>query len=213
VKKAILLLCSLALALTFSFMNTPVTSINGIYSLTGMHEMAGGFKFETNGEFQFFYSYGAVDRMADGSFTVEGNKVILKSSKEPGKDFTVTKQSGGTTGFSIKITAPNEYLAAYVKCIVLNGDEKAEFISDNKGMIKMNVSKADKIYLQHQLYPDIVTLVKDSLNNNTQFEVALNQSLEKVSFKGIDLTINGDTLTMLPNYFMPYENIRFVKNR
>jgi hypothetical protein len=213
VKKTILLVCSLAFALTFSFMNTPVTSINGVYSLTGMREMAGGFKFETNGQFQFFYSYGAVDRMADGSFTVEGNKVILKSSKEPGKDFTVTKQSGGTTGFSIKITAPNEYLAAYVKCIVLNGDEKAEFISDNKGMIKMNVSKADKIYLQHQLYPDIVTLVKDSLNNNTQFEVALNQSLEKVSFKGIDLTINGDTLTMLPNYFMPYENIRFVKNR
>lgn len=195
-------------------MNTPDTSINGIYSLTGMREMAGGFKFETNGQFEFFYSYGAVDRMADGSFTIEGNKIVLKSSKEPGKDFTVTKQSiDATKGFTIKITAPNEYLAAYVKCIVVNGEEKIEFNSDNKGWIKINAAKADKIYLQHQLYPDIVTLVKDSLNNNTHFEVLLNQSLEKVSFKGIDLTINGDTLTMLPNYFMPYENIRFVKNR
>lgn len=194
-------------------MNTPDTSINGIYSLTGMREMAGGFKFETNGQFEFFYSYGAVDRMADGSFTMEGNKIVLKSSKEPGKDFTVTQQSTGTTGFTIKITAPNEYLAAYVKCIVVNGEEKIEFNSDNKGVIKIDLPKADKIYLQHQLYPDIVTLVKDSLNSNTYFEVLLNQSLEKVSFKGIDLTINGDTLTMLPNYFMPYENIRFVKNR
>ena len=49
-------------------------------------EMVAGFNFSAAGTFQFFYSYGAVDRSAAGTFMVEGNTIKLQSSKEPGKD-------------------------------------------------------------------------------------------------------------------------------
>jgi hypothetical protein len=39
-------------------------------------EMVAGFKFSPDGRFEFFYSYGAVDRNASGTFSVEGD--ILK---------------------------------------------------------------------------------------------------------------------------------------
>ncbi|MBP7238830.1 MAG: hypothetical protein KBA14_01280, partial [Saprospiraceae bacterium] len=60
-------------------------------------------------------------------------------------------------------------------------------------------------------FPDIPTLIKDKNNPNNYFEVSLLPTLGQVSFKGIDLFIKGDTLTCHPNYFMPFENIQFVK--
>ena len=36
-------------------------------------------------------------------------------------------------------------------------------------------------------------------------------NLRYCSFKGIDFKIENQTLTCLPNYFMPFDNIRFVK--
>lgn len=63
--------------------------IEGEYYFRKM-EMASGFNFTADGKFQFFFSYGAVDRNATGTFSVTGNTLQLKSDKEPGKDFSVT---------------------------------------------------------------------------------------------------------------------------
>ena len=78
-------------------------------------------------------------------------------------------------------------------------------------MIHLDITSVDSIYLRHEIFPDIPTLIKDKDNANNYFEVSLLPSLGQVSFKGIDLFIKGDTLTCLPNYFMPFDNIRFVK--
>ena len=163
--------------------------------------------------FVFFYSYGAADRFAEGTFSVEANKIILKSNKEAGKDFTVTSQAASSKEFTIKVIDQNQYMAEMVRCVVVNGNVQEEFLADRNGVIQINLPKAEKIYLQHQLFPDILSLIKDEDNSNTYFEVTLNQSLQRVSFKGIDLTIEGDTLLMPINYFMPFKNIRFEKNQ
>lgn len=209
-KKLLLLLLGCGSIAVLLCMQTSST-VKGTYALTGMHEMAGAFRFSDNGRFDFYYSYGAADRMADGSFTQEGNRIILKSSKEAGKDFTVTKQSTSGKGFTIKIHAADPYMASTVACIVMNGETKTRYETDNRGMIHIELPVAEKIYLQHQLFPDVVTPIKDEKNSNNYFEVSLNPSLQKISFKGIDLTVDGDTLRMPPNYFMPFEHIRFVK--
>ncbi|MBK6824783.1 MAG: hypothetical protein IPG87_18065 [Saprospiraceae bacterium] len=52
---------------------------------------------------------------------------------------------------------------------------------------------------------------KDAQNKNNYFEVELNPSLQKVSFKGIDFQIEEDFITCFPNYFMPIEHIRFFR--
>jgi hypothetical protein len=64
--------------------------------------------------------------------------------------------------------------------------------------------------VQHGLYPDIFTLVKDKENTNNRFTLTLNPSLEQVSFKGIDfIIVDENTITCLRNYFMDMADIEF----
>jgi len=173
-------------------------------------EMVSGFHFSGDGRFQFFFTYGAVDRNAAGTFSVEGNLVKLKSEKEPGKDFSVTGQKQEGAGYHLVFSHPNPLLVQNIRCFFQTADKMEEAVSDSLGHIQLVIPPCDNIYAQHLLYPDIVTLVKAPDNRNNHFELSLNPSLEQVSFKGIDFTIEDDgSLSCLPNYFMPIQGIRF----
>jgi hypothetical protein len=187
------------------------TKIEGEYAFRKT-EMVAGFNFTAAGAFQFFFSYGAVDRRAAGTFTVEGKTIKLKSNKEAGKDFTVTAQSKEATGYTISFNHPNKYLLKNILCVFfVNGKEERAVTGEN-GKIHVNLAHCDSIYAQHLLYPDILTLVKDATNENNRFILSLNPSLEKLSFKGIDLTIENDgSLSWLPNYFLEMSGVKFVK--
>lgn len=174
--------------------------------------MVAGFNFSEDGMFQFFFSYGAVDRNATGTFTVEGNMVKLQSNKEAGNDFTVTAQSKEATGYTIRFDHPNKYLLNHILCIFFIDGKKQEILADSTGHLYIDLAYCDSIYAQHLLYPDIATLIKDVGNKNNSFTCTLNPSLEQVSFKGIDLTIEEDqSLSWLPNYFLEMPGVRFIK--
>ena len=187
------------------------TKIQGEYAFRKT-EMVAGFNFTAAGAFQFFFSYGAVDRTAAGTFTVEGNTVKLKSNKEAGKDFTLISQSKQATGYTISFNHTNKYLQKNILCVFFVNGKKQEAITDSKGEVHVDLAHCDSIYAQHLLYPDIVTLVKDATNGNNLFTLSLNPSLEQLSFKGIDLTIEKDkSLSWLPNYFLEMPGVKFVK--
>lgn len=189
----------------------PQTIVQGEYYFR-KQEMVAGFNFSVDGKFQFFFSYGAVDRSATGTFSFEGDTVKLKSDKEAGKDFTVTKHVKEASAYTIKFEHPNKYLLTNIRCSFFVGNEKRDEYTDSNGEVHVDLRHCDTIFVYHELYPDIVTLVKDEQNDNNKFTLTLNPSLEQVSFKGIDLKIENDrTLTCLPNYFMPLEGIEFVK--
>jgi hypothetical protein len=185
--------------------------ITGVYSLTGIPEMAAAFEFKADGSFRFMYSYGAVDRTSVGTYTQQNNTIILKANKVPGKDFIVNKQSMLGKQFSIKVVHPNAYLTEHISCVAFSGEKRNVYYTNKQGLAVFDTVGITKVYLQHPLYPDVLTLIKDADNKNNHFELSLSPLLEQVSFKGIDLTINGNTLTCLPNYFMPFENIKFVR--
>ena len=174
--------------------------------------MVAGFNFSGSGTFQFIFSYGAVDRNANGTYQVKGDTLELKSNKEAGKDFTVTSQSKEVKGYSITFTHPNRYLLVGIRCLLFANGIPQEALSDGNGKIEIDLLHCDSIYVQHQLYPDIATLVKDAANENNHFTITLNPSLEQVSFKDIELKIENDhTITCMPNYFLPMEGIKFIK--
>lgn len=189
----------------------PQINIQGEYYFRKM-EMVSGFKFMADGKFQFFFSYGAVDRNATGSFRTEGDTLKLISDKEAGKDFTVTNQINQGKGYTLIFNHPNKYLLKYIRCAFLFDGKVQEEDADENGKVFADIPRCDTIYVQHLLYPDFGTLIKDVQNNNNRFTLTLNPSLEQVSFKGIDFKIvNDKTLTCLPNYFLDMEGIRFVK--
>ena len=175
-------------------------------------EMVAGFDFSADGKFKFFHSYGAVDRTATGTFTVKGDTLILKSNKEAGHDFTVKSQLKEGKGYTVKVEDANKYFLAHIRCSFFIGSERHDEITDAKGEIKVDFAHVDKIYVQHLLFPDIVTLVKDEHNINNSFVLTLNPSLGEISFKGIDFKIiDHGTISCIPNYFMMLEDIKFKK--
>ncbi len=187
------------------------TKIEGEYAFRKT-EMVAGFNFTAAGAFQFFFSYGAVDRTAAGTFAVEGNTIKLTSNKEAGKDFTITAQSKEASGYTINFNHANNYLLQNIRCIFLVNGKQEEAVTNSNGELHVDFAHCDTIYAQHLLYPDIFTLVKDATNENNKFTLALNPSLEQLSFKGIDLTIESDgSLSWLPNYFLAMPGVQFVK--
>jgi hypothetical protein len=199
-------------SLFLNFTAMTQTEAAGEYQLVGIHDMVAGIRLTEQGTFDFYYVYGAVDRVAKGTYTLEGKTIKLKSEKEAGKDFTIIKQHKTGKGYTIKVAAPNAMLAQYVKVIVFKGKEQSVEFVNKKGELHLSDGHIDRIYLQHELFPDIASEIKSETNDNNYFEVSLNPSLQMVSFKGVDFTLTNDTLTCLPNYFMPFENIRFVKH-
>jgi hypothetical protein len=177
-------------------------------------EMVAGFNFSANGKFEFFYSYGAVDRYATGTFSVEGDTLKLKSDKIAGNDFTITNQSKLPGGYKLVFEHPNQLLVNNILCIFMkNGIVHREF-TNNKGEVQVKLNDCDTIYVQHGLYPDILTLIKDAGNTNNRFTLSLNPSLEQVSFKGIDFKIvDENTITCLRNYFMDLPDIEFKSEK
>ncbi len=184
--------------------------LQGVYTFH-RQEMVASFRFNADNTFDFFYSYGASDRTATGTFTTIGDTVKLKSKKVAGNDFEILSQSKKGKAFKIKVTDKNPYLVSNVAAIVLNGGDMQYFETNNEGIITIDLKSCDTIYIKHELFPDIPTLIKDVNNSNNYFELALKPSLGEVSFKGIDLFIKDNSLTCYPNYFIPFENIRFEK--
>lgn len=185
--------------------------IEGEYYFRKM-EMASGFNFTKDGKFQFFYAYGAVDRNAEGTFTVEGDTLKLKSNKEPGKDFTLTSQSKSGSGYTIQFTHPNKYVLKHIVCIfVVNGQQQEAETHDN-GTVHVDIPHCDTIYALHTLYPDVPTIIKDDKNENNHFTLALQPTLEQVSFKDIVFKILDDkNIECINNYFMDAKDITFRK--
>lgn len=70
-----------------------VPDITGTYLLRGVQETAAGFRFAPDSTFEFFFSYGAVDRFASGTYSQKNGSVIVKGDKIPGRDFAITKSS------------------------------------------------------------------------------------------------------------------------
>lgn len=191
-------------------MNTAQT-ISGEYRLKGVHDAASAFRFTDDGRFEFFFMYGVVDRAATGSYTIEGNTIKLKSDKTPGQDFPITKQNKQGKHYTIQVTDQNTFLLSNIVAIYFVNSQEKRAYSDNQGLITINDPLVDKIFLKHEIFPDIPSLIKDENNNNTHFEVKLSPSLAEVSFKGIDFTIDGDELTCLPNYVLPFQSVVYVK--
>lgn len=209
-------LSSVALILLLSIcLNTMETQAQSVVSgeyYFGRQELASGFRFNTDGTFEFFYSYGASDRTANGTYTISGDTIKLKSDKEPGKDVVINKESKQGKGYIIQCKAPNKEILSYMQCIVVNGDQKDVFEANNEGIIKIDQERCDKIYVSCLMFPDIPTLIKDESNSHNRFEVTLLPIVQQVSFKGIDFKIEDDSsISCYPNYIFMMENIRFRK--
>jgi hypothetical protein len=128
--------------------------VEGVYSMQGGHEMVAAFEFKQD-SFRFYFIYGAVDRSAGGSFTIQNGNVILHAAKIPGKDFTIVSEQISGDGTSIKISNPNTALLRNIVGFFKKGIELDQQFSDDQGMIHSRLGNCDTIFVMHSLFPDV----------------------------------------------------------
>jgi hypothetical protein len=197
--------------LTFSHSIMHSQTLKGEYRLQGVQDAASAFMFSNDGKFEFFFMYGAVDRTATGTYSIEENIVTLKSNKEPGKDFPVTLEKKEETGYTIKIKHENPYLLQNVVCIYYIGNTENTAFSDSQGEIHIDEKNIDRLFLVHELFPDMPSMIKNSTNNNNYFEVGLSPTLTQATFQGVTFKVEGKSITCLPNAILPFQKVVFVK--
>jgi hypothetical protein len=185
--------------------------IVGEYYLKGVHEMASGFKFDSDFTFQFFYIYGASDRSASGKFEIVDNKIILHGQKIQGKDFNLIGKKHLGNGYSVAIIHDNKLLSQNVICYFSNINETITKETNQNGIASAQISDCKKIELIHSYFPDIPTALELIDDENNYFEFSLNTSLQEVVFDNCILDIEKESLMCSNIYLFGQNPVRFVK--
>ncbi len=213
----------LSLFLNFSNISTlksqiTAKDITGEYSLTGVPEMASGFKFNDDNTFQFFYIYGASDRQAQGTYSIESSKIVLNGSKSAGNDFSlIHKQKNNSTNkITVKITDKNVLLLKNVVCYFINGKDTVIAETNSEGVADTEIPDCNQIQLIHSFFPDLPAILEVDIKEYNFFEFSLNPSLTEVVFDNYIVEqdeTDTDVLYCSNIYLFPGEKVKFVKQK
>jgi hypothetical protein len=129
-------------------------NISGEYYLQGVMETASGFKLNADSTFEFFFSYGALDRYGSGKWSVNNNTVILNSKPSPGKDFKLANSVASNNKFStIKIEDKNTNLYRFVYCRIKTANKDSIFSFDEGESLRLPYT-ADSLEFLSELCPE-----------------------------------------------------------
>ncbi|MBI5856809.1 MAG: hypothetical protein HZB42_04085 [Sphingobacteriales bacterium] len=169
-------------------------SIAGEYQLQGVREMASGFLLKPDGDFQFFFSYGALDRYGSGKWTTNNSTVIFNSAEKPGQEFAlVESKSIDDNGIFIQIIEKNKNLLPYSYASFQKDVQESWTPANGEGMIRFPEQPFSEISLLFEFCPEKISRfsVKDKSHNFFSFRIE--PWLAEVFFKNFILTAgNGE---------------------
>ena len=169
--------------------------MQGEYYLRGVMETASGFKLNSDSTFQFFFSYGALDRYGSGTWKIVSGAVVFNSRPQPEKDFALIKSEKAPGNYTtLKIIDNNEMILRYVDAIFRNGHAKLENSTDNEGMIQIAKQPVDSIALIFRLCPDRYSTFKFVDKEYNYFEFRIEPWIAEVFFKNFTLKIDNNNL-------------------
>jgi len=159
-----------------------IEKIAGIYYLHGIRETASGFKLNTDGTFQFFFSYGALERYGSGNWTMVNESVILQSRPWIGRDFALVGSDVSGKGVTIKITDPNPIFQKNVFGSLKNGEEGSWQLPDSRGEMHFPEHEANVITLAFEFCRERLTLFPVENKEHNYFEFRLEPWIMEVFF-------------------------------
>jgi hypothetical protein len=188
-----LFLFSLILTI-FKTMHAQTQNVAGEYYLQGVMETASGFKLDRDSTFQFFFSYGALDRYGSGKWSMSNNKIILNSKAYPGKDFklvnSVNKNDHSVT-VQIENSNPNVY--RWVHCLVPTEDGDTLFDATSDGIIQLP-SNTDTIRLVSEFCSERISSFAVDKTKFNYFTFNFEPWAAEVFFKNFELQFVTDHL-------------------
>jgi len=173
-------------------LSTPV----GEYYLRGVMETACGFKLNEDSTFQFFFSYGALDRQGEGKWLVKGNDIIFNSKEKPAQDFAMlTPQAGEKDKITIQVKEANPMILKHIYCKIKGRTGEQEGMADDKGTIHFNAQPVETIELVFEFCSEKKSVfhVKDGAHHSFSFKPQ--PWLMEVFFQNFHLSLTKDGLT------------------
>ncbi len=167
-------------------------TVVGEYYLKAVMETASGFKLNPDSTFDFFFSYGALDRSGKGTWKQEGNKVIFNS--KPGtKGFAlINSKVADDENFTIKITEENSFFRSHVYSKIKQGQIETEGLTDQNGIILFPKQRVDSIILLLEFCPDkFFTFIHKNKEHN-HFEFIFEKDIMDVFFEDLILSFTEE---------------------
>lgn len=194
--KKIIFILSLITASTKMEAQETAGRAEGEYYLAGVMETASGFKLNPDSTFQFFFSYGALDRTGEGTWKLDNNHIIFNSKRGSNGFSLVNSSETGNKNITVKIVDPNPLLRSNVYVLLKAGNDLADAVrTDKNGMISFPKQQFDSIMLVLEFCPEKVFVIPKPANNHNYFEFRFEKDIMEVFFNNLSLSLGNKELS------------------
>ena len=185
----------------------------GEYYLTGVREVGSGLKLNADSTFEFFFSYGALDRAGHGTWKQQGNQLILSSKVRPPKDFAlVTSKTVPGDSITFRIVDTNTQLLRYVDCAIKNDTGIYREITDEDGKASFVKQPIEAMSVRFQLCPDRYSVFTPTDKAHNYFEFKFEPWIAEVFFENTAYTISEDGFEGPLSILEPGETYSFERH-
>lgn len=171
------------------------TAIAGEYYLQGVREMASGFLLRPDHTFQFFFTYGALDRFGAGEWTNKNGHIFFNSKLRPADGYTLISSSKKDEGFiNILLEGNNPMANVYTFVSLQGGAEDSWKQMKQQGDVQFQLQQLKTISLMHEFFPDKITTVTILSSDHTEFVFRMEASVQEVFFDNFSLQVQDGSL-------------------
>lgn len=186
-------------------------SITGEYQLQGAMEMASGFLLKPEGDFQFYFSYGAMDRYGSGKWNLENDKVVFNSADKPEHDFALLESKTiADDDIMIQIAEKNRNLLPYVFASLQKENKESWHSASGDGLIQFPKQEIREVSLIFEFCPEKTSIFTNINKSHNHFIFRIESWIAEVFFREFILHINENGL-MGPHPLMKGDRFLFVK--
>lgn len=186
--------------------------IAGEYYLRGVMETASGFKLNADKSFEFFFSYGALDRTGKGSWETRGDTLLLNSPVPTEQSFQlVTHKPVPGNEITIKILEDNPFFQSGVYAILRQGNAQSEGQS-KAGILIFPRQRVDSIVLVFEFCPEKTAVFAFNNKDDNYFEFKLSPGIMAVDFEDQRFILDAKGFSG-QHPLLKEGNYQFVKSR
>lgn len=181
----------------FSFtMSMETSTIVGEYYLEGVREMASVFLLNPDSEFEFFFSYGALDRQGRGKWEVKADRIYFNSRAKPETDFTFLESRSIPGEFiHIKVGGGDPGFLRHIFCSLKNGAAGSWEQMSQDGELQLPSQPIETISILWEFCQERFSSIPVKQPTHNEFIFRVEPSILELFLENFSLQIEPGVLT------------------
>lgn len=157
--------------------------IAGTYFLKNVRETGAGFRLQADGSFEFFFSYGALDRQGKGNWKLEGDSLTFTSTTQQPDFIPGPSSKTNDPGVLIRITGGNNSINPFFMATLTSGGTVNKASSRGSGELYFPPGPADRISIQFEFCPEKEFTYTPTDSKHNLFSFAVQPTLFDIQFR------------------------------